>query len=249
MKHMRNDSTIGFWAEDIGIVVMLALYYFLRHKIAKRWDFTSKRWICSFTAGLIAFFCISLAVNFTVGYGNARWSWTRGELQELNKVASESQSKAREAFKEVNGISDITTKEKIEQAIVTCENAETLRKRAGEDYNSATKYFEEHKDSLSHEEKGMYSDLFGLRGETYRAYDDALMRVNNRLLAVLKYQRDNYDALQRNKGEETGKAESLYSSYNTAVAEYKRAYIRHDEFIQDYLQKHPIIAKWIGKNP
>ncbi|HME44262.1 MAG TPA: hypothetical protein VKF36_14315 [Syntrophorhabdales bacterium] len=57
-------GSAGYYAETIGIFVMLGLYYFLRAKIASRWKFfVENRGLCSFVAGIIALFIVVWTVG------------------------------------------------------------------------------------------------------------------------------------------------------------------------------------------
>ncbi len=191
--------------------------------------------MCSLTAGFIACFTVSIVVMVIVGYGNAKWSWTEDELERLNRVASETQLVSRKAFKQVNEISDLDSKIRTEQAIAVLKNARTQFIKSGEAYDDVKRYFAEHR-KMSGQWVHASEEVFELRGETFTAVGVALQRYYDAFEALLSYQLDNYDALQKGEKGPMKRYDALYSSCQTALDEYNQAYIRHASFLGSFWQ-------------
>ena len=245
-RQVQVDSNIAYLADTVGFVGVFAFYYFLRRKIAKRWNFTDPQWLVSFAAGFVAYVSVALVAGGLIGYGNARWSWTRGELEKLNNVASDTRSSARQALSRVNEIEEPASKTAAEDAIANVKNAQSLFDKSLEAYDDLKKYFEENKHRLSDEEVATYQEWFGVRGETFAANNAALRQFYDALAAFLEYRLDNYDALQSGDAEQTAEYEALRSSCERAMTEYNQTLARHRDFVREYLVEHPKVAKLVG---
>ena len=245
-RQVQADSDIAYVADTVGNVCVFALYYFLRTRIAKRWNFTDRRWLCSFAAGFVAYVSVALVAGGLIGYGNARWSWTRSELEKLNKVASDAQLSAGQALRQVIEIEDPDSETETEEALAHVKNARSLFDRSLQAYDGLKKYFEENKHRLSDQEVATNQEWFGLKGETFAASNAALRQYYDALAAFLEYRLDNYDALQSGDVEQTAEYEALRSSCERAMAECKLASKRHKDFVREYLAEHPKVAKLVG---
>jgi len=246
MKQVQADSDIAYLADMVGNVCVFAFYYFLRTKIAKRWNFTDTKWLCSFAAGFVAYVSVALVAGGLIGYGNARWSWTRSELEKLNNVAADAQMMAGQALGRVIEIEDPDSETATEQALANVKNGRSLFDKSLEAYDNLKKYFEENKHRLSDQEVATYQEWFGLRGETFAASNAALRQYYDALAALLEYRLDNYDALQSGDVEQTAEYEALRSSCERAMAECKLSSKRHQNFVREYLVEHPRVAKPVG---
>jgi len=246
MRGVQADSDIGYLAEMAGLVGVFAFYYFLRRKIAKRWNFTDPQWLVSFAAGFVAYVSVAMVAGGVIGYGNARWSWTRSELDRLNKVVSDTRSSARQALSRVNEIEEPDSKTATEHALAMVKNAQSVFNSYLEAHDNLRKYFEENKHRLSAEEVANYQEWFGLTGKTFAASNAALRQSYNALAAFLGYKLDNYDALQSGDVEQTAAYEALRSSYERAMTEYNQAVLRHRDFVREYLAEHPKVSKLVG---
>ena len=246
MRQVQVDSDIGYIADTAGLVGVFVFYYFLRRKIAKRWNFTDPQWLVSFAAGFVAYVSVALVAGGLIGYGNARWSWTRSELEKLNKVASDTQLMAGQALSQVNEIEEPDSKTAAEDALAAVKNAQSLFDKSLQAYDTLKKYFEENKHRLSDEEVATYEEWFGVRGETFAANNAALREFYNALAAFLGYKLDNYDALQSGDAEQTAEYEALRSSCERAMTEYNQTLARHRNFVREYLVEHPKVAKLVG---
>jgi hypothetical protein len=244
-KQVQIDSDIAYLADTVGFVGVFALYYFLRTKIAKRWNFTDTKWLVSFAAGFIAYVSIAMVAGGVIAYGNARWSWTRSELDRLNKVASDTRSLARQALSQVNETEEPDSRTATEHALAIVKNAQRVFNSYLEAYDNLKKYFEENKHRLSAQEVANYQEWFGLTGETFTANNVALRQSYDALAAFLAYKLDNYDALQNGNVEQATEYEALRSSYGKAMTEYNQAVKRHRDFVREYLVEHPKVARSI----
>ena len=245
-RQVQIDSDIAFLADTVAFVCVFAFYYFLRRKIAKRWNFMDRKWLCSFAAGFVAYVSVALVAGGLIAYGNARWSWTRSELEKLNKAASDAQLSAGQALGQVIEIEDPDSETATEEALAHVKNARSLFDRSLQAYDGLKKYFEENKHRLSDQEASTYREWFGLRGETFAASNAALRQYYDALAAFLEYRLDNYDALQSGDVEQTAEYEALRSSCERAMAECKLSSKRHKDFAREYLVEHPKVAKLVG---